>query len=301
LRGIGKVRRGPLPVAPFIWAAAAWAAIVSAILTWQAFEYRGLYAWAAEWQFRHFDRMFPVATIVLFTALLSLPFLLLIGFRVWRQRQLYGRPKAADRLQREEQISWLLGVSSVFALLLSLLLLAMALAVGGLSEKPAATLSLTSAADVPNGMTTARGWLLLDRKGFYTESALFGRRDLMVAPLVASGGDNHIRYFVQIDKLDHQEPQFRSVEGLLRRKSLPGGLETLYENSGYVIDRPTYILYDSRAAARWPLLSAAADLAFFAFLFGVGFGLHRLHLRKLRRKPEPAPRPKERPRGFFNQ
>ncbi|MBB5731586.1 hypothetical protein FHS61_000579 [Altererythrobacter atlanticus] len=299
---VGKIRGGRgdnVVIAPFVWAGAVWATFVAGVLIWQAVEYQGVFAWIAELQFRHFDRLFPVATVVSITALLSLPFIVIVAYRLRRRRQLLGRPKQDERLRRERKIRLLLAVPAGISAVLAVVLFFLALSIGGFSEKAVTTISLSSEEEPPNGMAITRGWLMMNRKGFYTEKGLFGERELMVVPLVQDAETNRVRYFVEISPFEDQQAQFRTVEGLLRKKALPGGLGTLYENSGYVIERPTHILYRSRASARWPLLSAAGNLAFFAFLLGLGLALHHWHVRSMKRQP--VKKPVRRPEGFFNQ
>ena len=263
-----------------------WAIVVVAVLVWQAVTYTGFFAFLAEWQFRHWDRMFPIATIALVTGLLSLPFIVLLIVRMRRRRKHYGRLEPKAVRTRDTRIVRGLGVL-IGACALGALLLAIAgLSIGNLTDKPR---NMTPA-DVPSdgaAWVNMRGSVRYDRIGYYRERFLFFGRDLYVAPLVSANGSAPLKYFVEIPPRSRgSEAESRTVTGIMRRASLPGGLERLYRNEGLRIDNPTYVIFSERTSARWPFLSAAGDLMLLALLAAIGLILIRFHMRSEdRREP----------------
>ena len=263
------------------------AAVAAGVMTWQAFAYRGLFAYLAEWQFERFDSMFPVATVVFVTALLAAPFALLVWLRLRRQRQLYGKP---DRARLARRDAWLAaGLKWAAALFV---LVAATAAVFGVAttmtwDKPMIGLTLAPDARPTQGLVAARGTVLIDRVGRYRESFLVAKRDLYVAPLVVGDSDQRLQYFVELSGPDAASMPDGEIKGVLREAALPGALERLYRNAGYRIEHPTYVIFRDAASARWPFLSAAAECALLALLFASGWLLMRRHVRGLSRKAEP--------------
>lgn len=266
--------------------------VVAAVMVYQAYTYQRLFAWLAEWQFRYFDHMYPFATIALVTGLVALPFIILIVARLRRRRRLFGRPDRTILLRRDSLVATGLKYSAAVFAVGAVVLVILGFLITPIGDKPAVQLSLSSAAAPTRGLIAADGTLLTDRIGLYRERFVITGRDLYVAPLVPAGDDTEIRYFVQVPQREAGEPERRKISGILRPDAMPGGLRRLYENAGYTVGSPTYVIFDDARSSRWPFLSAASDLALLAFLLATCWLIMRRHLKQLRegevRKQEPA-------------
>lgn len=269
-----------MPVRKIAWIGLAWAMVVSAVLVWQAYNYTGIYASIAEWQFRNFERLYPIATIALIVALLSLPFVLIIIFRKRRRRQLYGSPPGQVMLRREGLVSRSLAGLAIAAGLIALGLAIAGLAIGGLGERPLTNLSFAPDAAPTSGDVKSRAVVMTNRIGYYREGNFLAGRDLYVAPIAANTQSTNIKYFLEIQDRAASPARVQDITGFMKAQALPGGLEQLYENAGYEIDDRTYVIFEDRASARWPLLSAAGAMALMALLLAIGFALQKLYLRR---------------------
>lgn len=258
------------------------ATVVAAVMVYQAYTYQRLFAWLAEWQFRYLDHMYPFATIALITGLVSLPFVILIVARLRRRRRLFGRPDRAILLRRDTLVAIGLKYSAAAFAVGAVVLMILGFMITPIGDKPAVQLSLNSPAAPTRGLIAAEGTLLTDRIGLYRERFVITGRDLYVAPLVPTGSDTAIRYFVQVPQRDAGEPERRKISGILRPDAMPGGLRRLYENAGYTIGSPIYVIFDDARSSRWPFLSAASDLGLLAFLLAACWLIMRRHLKQLR-------------------
>ncbi len=265
------------------WIGTAWAVVVISVLVWQTFAYRGLVATLAEWQFRTFDRFFPIVTISLLTALLTLPFSLIVLVRILRRTGDRSRNgNEAFRRQASHMQRFLL-VVMIGATVVAAIVAALGFASVGIAEREQA---ISIAAPPPEdfqGLARLQGDLRLDRIGYYRERFLFTGRDLWVAPVTSRAPDGGIRYFVEVDARRPSASESGVMRGYLRRSALPGGLERLYRYAGYRIDHPTYVLFATPASARWPFLSAAADMLILTLIAGIFWLVGRWRMRKLAR------------------
>ena len=258
-----------------------WASLIAAVLTWQAYAYRGLFAYIAEWQFHNFDQMFPITTIVVIVFVLSLPLLLLIAWQMRRRKKLYGRVSAAELIVRDTRTARILLVLAAVAAIFAAGLALYGLSLGAFADKPIVALQLDGKAPTSQTAVRINGWAIQNRVGHYREHFIFSSRDLYVVPLVSKRGDTKIRYFVEVRGIKTAPVQHRTISGILITDALPGGLAQLYENSGYRLDEPVYVIFADRASARWPWMSAAADLAIMALLLMVAHLLLLRHVRQI--------------------
>ncbi|MFN4019882.1 MAG: hypothetical protein ACK4IC_05135 [Erythrobacter sp.] len=263
----------------------AWTLLVVSILAWQAYAYRGPFAAMAEWQFRQWDKMFPVATIILVTFLLQIPLLILIGLRLRQRRRKFGPAGGALVIRREKLAAGIVGFISAIALLAAVMLTILGFTIGGISEKASITASINDGKTHVNQMVRMRGLARFDRIGFYRERVLITGRDLWVAPLLSSTDDRTIRYFVEVPRGTKASPaELRNVTGIVRRSAVPGGLRKLYEYEGYSVPQPAYVLFTSRASARWPFFNAAIDLVIVALVGLLVVILLRSHSRQISKR-----------------
>ncbi|MGB3472823.1 MAG: hypothetical protein WBA51_18555 [Erythrobacter sp.] len=270
------------------WITVVWAVLVSTVLVWQTVQYRGIVAWLAEWQFRSFDRFFPVATVTILVFLLTLPFAILIALRLRRsaKRDVYSNSEKA--LHRASLFALFLKAGMALCAGVAAMLFVLGLAQDSVAEKPRkldlAALSESSS----EGPVQLRGTVLLNRLGFYREGFVITSRELWVAPLVVNDRSQKIEVFVQVARGDAGVPAADAFEGFLKRRAVPGGLVQLYQNAGYEVAERPHIIFADAAAARWPYWSAASDLVILLVLLGVLWGFHRRYRRNLERSIEDA-------------
>ena len=256
-----------ISVRMLVYIAIGWGLVVAAALTWQAYTYRGVFAAMAEWQFREWDRMFPVATIGLTTLLLELPLLLIIYLRLRERRRQRGPIRLKTIVERERLGARILAILSGFALIIAVALVFQGLTVSGVVQKPAGLSSLESVSSSSADLVRTRGFVRMDRIGYYRERFLFVGRDLWVAPVTTAQDAREINLFMEVSPTERaSEPKLREVSGIVRRAAVPGGLRRLYEYEGYNVSPTAHVIFSSRASAQWPYLSAAADLAIGALL-----------------------------------
>lgn len=283
---MAEERSGPIvSTRMLLFLLVAWTLVVVSILAWQAYAYLGLFAAIAEWQFRQWEQMFPVATIILITFLLQIPFLILIGFRLRQRRRKFGPARTGLVVHREKLAARIVGAVSALALLAALVLAILGFTVGGVAEKASITTPISNGTAHVNQMVRTRGVVRFDRIGFYHERVLITGRDLWVAPIVSSTDDRTVRYFVEVPRDTKASPaELRNVTGIVRRSAVPGGLRRLYEYEGYSVPEPAYVIFTSRSSARWPFFNAAIDLVIVAIV-GLLVGiLLRSHSRQLTRR-----------------
>jgi hypothetical protein len=268
------------------WIAAVWSAIVAVVLVWQTVEYRGVVAWLAEWQFSTFDRFFPVATIAILTAILTLPFVVMITLRLRRASRNLELGGQSNLLQRATIVSVFLKAGIGASALAAVALFGLGLSQGSIAEKPVnlKLSALSSPSDdlpIADGRVKLRATVLLDRLGFYKEGFLFTSRELWVAPVVTDIADDEFATFVQVERSKAGNPEALQVVGYLKKKSVPGGLAKLYANSGYSVSQKPNLIYADLRSARWPYWSAAADFAVLLLLLTVAAIFHNRYRKKM--------------------
>lgn len=262
----------------------AWAIFLVSIMAYQTYAYTGVMAVLAEWQFRTFDRFFPVATIALLTGLLALPLAIVLLLRL---RQI-GRSPVITRTEaiRRARVGQNFHIFVIaFTLLGATLLFAIGMTSVGINEKPY-RLSVTAEppADM-SGLASLTATVRYDRLGYYQDRFLFLGRDLWLAPAVSKESKS-IRYLVQVRPQRARASARQTVSGYLRPRALPGGLKRLYENAGYSFTEPTYVLFRSKWDVRWPWFSAAGQLAALGIFSSVFWLLGRRQLKALNQQPE---------------
>lgn len=264
------------------WITFAWATLVIAVLAWQTYAYSGVIAFLAEWQFRNFDRFFPIATIALLTALLVLPFVIVLMIRLRRMAK-DAPPSRHEIIRRQTVGRRFTQVLSIGSFAAALIVVVIGVSAPGLNEKPA----MLSAANPPqqdfSGLATLRGGVRLDRIGYYRERFVFVGRDLWVAPVLPAERGAPIRYFVQVERQAAKASVQQDVTGYLKAQALPGGLRQLYANAGFTVNDTTFVVFKSKRDVRWPWYSAAGQLALLGLLSLLFWLVSERKLRKLKR------------------
>jgi hypothetical protein len=268
------------------WVTAAWSSVVAAVLVWQTVRYNGLVGWLAEWQFRTFDRFFPVATIVLLTALLALPFAAALFARLRKAYRGGEEGLRSQLIERAALASVFFNFGIIASALIAVALFFVGLAQGSIAEKPVAV-NLSQLAErgaggpLMEGKIKLKGTVLLDRVGYYREGFLFTSRELWVAPVVTNAGSNDFTTFVQIKRTKAADPRTMEITGYLKSEGVPGGLAQLYTNSGYAVTGKPNLIYSDLRSVRWPYWSAAGDFAVLLLLLSVAAIFHNRYRRKL--------------------
>lgn len=277
-------RRSGISIRMIAYIGIVWSAVVAAVLIWQAIVYGGLFAALAEWQFRQFDRMFPVATIAMLVLVFALPFLLVVIWRLRGRRRRHGEPDAQALLERDALVTKTLKLLAIGFAVLALLVAAIGFSIRPAAERAAQVITFAGGETLAEGRIVGRGLLLTNRIGYYREHFVVAGRDLYVAPLVSAPDSRELRYFVEVSPQPASEATRQEVAGILRIRALPGGLRQLYENAGYEVKQPVYMIFATSRSASWPYFSAAADLALLALLLGLCWLAMRRHVRQLRER-----------------
>lgn len=276
----GKIRTRTLG-----WVATAWIGMVASVLVYQTVRYAGVVGWLAEWQFRTFEQFFPVATIVVLTALLSLPFALLILLRLRKSEKMRNTGAAEHLAENTVIASVFLRFGIALTGGIAAVLFFVGLAQGTLSDKPVRVslqqLSGGSASDGAKGRVELRATVMLDRLGYYREGFLFTSRELWVAPVVADPQAKSFTTFVQVSRSMAKEPQQMNMVGYLKPEGIPGGLAQLYRNAGYRVTEKPHLIYADLRSARWPYWSAAADFAILLLFLSVAAVIHNRYRKRL--------------------
>lgn len=266
---------------------ALWAAIVLAVLTWQAVTYRGLVARVAEWQYAHIGTYFPVATVLWMTALFTLPLILLLGIRVrQRQRRLTEEDhSAAFALGNARAVQKLLIGLTVAPLIVAAVLLVVAIGIRGGTPR-AVVLGGNGGVDGP---VRIQGVLRLNRLAVARPALVLPQAPIYYAPLTVDGSAAPtLQYFAQVPQTAAAPAKPADLQGIAVEGGLPGPIRQLYLDAGYKLADPVYAVYPDVAAARRPYLRDLPMLLVAALVFGITAVLHRRTVRRLSREAASA-------------
>lgn len=266
------------------WVTAAWIGAVTAVLVWQTVRYNGIVGWLAEWQFQTFDRFFPVATVVLLTALLSLPFAALIFVRLRKRYRAEDAVPSRNLIDKTVIASIFFKFGIAASAGIAAVLFFVGLAQGSLAEKPVPVkLSQLSAENLEaEGKVKLRATVLLDRIAYYREGFIFTSRELWVAPLVTDPQSRDFTTFVQVSRSKAEDPRLVETVGYLKPEGIPGGLAQLYRNSGYRVSEKPHLIYANLRSVRWPYWSAAADFAVLLLMLTFAAMIHNRFRKGMR-------------------
>ncbi|NJS14790.1 MAG: hypothetical protein HC788_09520 [Sphingopyxis sp.] len=259
---------------------------MAAVLVWQTIRYNGLVGWLAEWQFKTFDRFFPVATVVLLTALLALPFAVILFVRLRKAYRGGEEGLQSQLIERAALASVFFNFGIIASAVIAVALFFIGLAQGSIAEKPV-SVNLSQLVErgtrgpLLEGKVKLKGTVLLDRIGYYREGFVFTSRELWVAPVVTDARSNDFTTFVQIKRAKATDPRTTEIIGYLKSEGVPGGLAQLYTNSGYAVAGKPNLIYSDLRSVRWPYWSAASDFAVLLLLLSVGAIFHNRYRKKL--------------------
>ncbi|MBN8818046.1 MAG: hypothetical protein J0I80_04920 [Sphingomonas sp.] len=277
-----------------------WIALVSLYFLFQALDYRGLIGWLAELQFLHFDRYWPTLTFVAMTGLFSLPLVALVWLLRMRQRhsETFGPARVDDariirgRLARLQGFFAGVSAGSLVAAII-VLILRMQLPVDSGSPRSIVLGSPDAIAPV-EGRAVITGSVDLDETSQFNENLLLVKRTLYFAPVRAPGDRGPLRYFVEVKREDVKGPynqihfpkdkerlvhvwRFRVpgiqftpyMQGVLRRRALPGEIVNLYRYAGYKVDDDNYVLFSAPEKLSWRYYVLAGEFALSTIIAGI--------------------------------
>ena len=259
-----------------------WAGVVLALLIYQLISYRGIVARLVEWQFATFDISFPVLTMIAIVIILTSPFVLILMYRMNKARSNPRLKKPEAAVHRASMMQRFLGWISIVLAVCAVCVALYGLTVGGTREKPLpVSWADIEAGRASEGAVVLSGAARYDRLGFFEDRLLFVGRVLWVTPVQSRGSNSGIYLFAETE--EHQARPFerRELRGILRRAGVPGELRRLYENAGYSVEQPTYLLFKSLASARAPYFSAAKELGTGALIFLIFFIFQNRRRRRL--------------------
>ena len=294
-----------------------WIVLVSLYFLFQALDYRGLIARLAEWQFMHFDRYWPTLTFVAVTSLLCAPLVMLIWLMRVRQRrdETLGPARIDDgrivrgRLARLQGFFTGIAVGSVLA---AVIVLIMRLQLPVDSGTPRSIVLGSPDAIAPvEGRAVITGAVDLRETSQFNENLLLVKRTLYFAPVRTGPGDRGpLRYFVEVKRTDVRDGynrihfpekddlvhvwRFRVpgieftpyMNGVLRRRALPGEIANLYRYAGYRVDKDNYVLFSSLDKLTWRYYVLAAEFAISAVLSGIAAFIFARRKRAVAQRPK---------------
>lgn len=239
---------------------AAWVAIVSLFLLWQAAKYEGVMSLVGEWQFNAFGRHYATFNYLLLVTLLCLPGYLL--FLRPRRRGAADRPETVLFGSARTFLKALFGGAAALgtiALLMLVLVLLLPSDKGPLQRIDLTRPALTSPRE---GLTELSGTIIYDRTAGFDEDLLLARRTFRFAPVVGPRqGTNDLQFFIQFPPTDTRVgANTVTTTGVLKRNGLPGEIVRLFRYAGYHVDAPHYVLFAEPSAMRWPYLTTAVQL-----------------------------------------
>ena len=267
------------------WVPRLWIGAALLFVLWQSMTYRGIAAFAGEWQFNAFGAYHPAMTFLLLFLILSLPLLLLR--RRGNDAGAAGGPlpemrRAVARLRRLFQVC--LFVCGI-ALLGSVIVAFIAVRLPGETE-PLHSVAVSDFGTPPElGSVDLRGRVRFDKTAVYNQDALFfHQRERFVPVMSPQGNQTNFRYFVALPPEDQMQPTDLStpLHGILREGGLPGEVIQLYRYAGNTISPDYYVLFASTASMRKPYWTDLAGLLALALFFALACAFVSTRLRRIR-------------------
>lgn len=267
-------------------------ALFTAIITWQSVTYSGIVRSIGEWQFAHFDRFFPVATLFALLVIAMLPALAWQGWRSRRERPQQTSAALTSTLSRRTGFIYAIAASCLATVaIVTLVLAAMAFLPGG----PARALAAGDRVQADSGAVRITGYVDKSRILEIREDAILTERTSYVAPILAYPGDrSEIRYFVPVIA----QPGARSLqpatmipvtEGYLKQHGMPEEAANLLRARGNPVSRRPALLYRTSAEAAWSGLVFGLLSGLVALVFAAGSVMESRRTRRLAGTPDIAP------------
>jgi hypothetical protein len=252
-----------------------WSILVCGVLAWQAFTYRGVIAWASEWQFATLHMSFPAFTAMLFAAVLILPVL----FALSLARRRNPPPPATLLATRAYRLYRLLAFGLVVAGIAGLALIGWTLALPG-DHGPVRTVNAVADTRPPEGRALIVGQVRLDRAVTYENRLGFLTRIYRYAPVEPAHKGDPLRYFVELPEIGAPQQSGATRGGVLQHNGLPGPVRSLYVDAGYQVAPDAYTLNQDSDSISWPYTAVGAQLLIIALVLGIALLLQRRNLRR---------------------
>ena len=250
-----------------------WLAIVALFFIWQTAVYAGLFARFAEWQFVQFGGYFPLASACLFVIVLGIPVLYVLSQRERKAVTPHGQGRLFVRF-----LGVLAAVAAAGSAILLLYAFSLSLAGGTPLRIDARGADLTVRDDGP---VTLAGAVRYDRIAVMDADTPLSGWALRFAPVMGSDEKgNKLRYFVQTSA-GAAPPKAEEITGTLRRNALRGDIIRLFNDAGYEVAAPHYVLYTSSFAMRLPYFWGAFQCLLVALVLGAAAAVQRWRLRRL--------------------
>lgn len=261
---------------------AIWIAVVAVILAWQFVHYRGVVAFASEWQFGLFGHAYPLLGFLVPATLLASPGLIFF----WRARARKSDERLAGATIRSAAafMHVLFGVAACFGLGALAFLIASFNIQGDPDLGQRIDLAKPVISVPAEGQTTIAGSLRYEQTAALDQNFVFIQKTQRFAPIVAPElNSNDLQFFVELPVSMNAESvrQISSVNGILQRNALPGELVRLYRYAGFRVEEPYYVVYLNKQSIAWPYQRTAILLLLVGAVFGILGGLQRWRIRRL--------------------
>ncbi len=275
-----------------------WLALVSYFFLRQALDYRGITADLAEYQFYYLDHYWPTFTFMALTTLCTAPFVAVLWLIRARQRrnERLGSARVDDyrimlgRLNRLQ--NFFAGVALGCVIVAGILAFQMLTLPRDDYTPRSIVVGSPDALGPADGRAVLTGAVDIGETSQFNEDLILVQRTLYFAP-IRSGPDDKspLRYFVQVRRDDVNGRKFDPIkfpegndkvrawrfrvkdiaftpylDGVLKRRALPGEIVTLYRVAGYEVDRDNYVLFSSNEPIRWRLQMLAGEFLIVAIL-----------------------------------
>ncbi|MFS0735478.1 hypothetical protein ABC347_00350 [Sphingomonas sp. 1P06PA] len=284
-----------MPVKPIKRLALLWLVVSALFFLWESRRYRGVFAWATEWQIALFGFYKPALTMLLLALIMFLP--ILIVLLVQRQRERRQKVELIDADQPPVTAKRYLTLLNVCGLLFTLAAIASALytlflpSASGTPQQ--ISVATVPAGELRQGPARLTGGAAEARTSVFIQNYLIGKRETRYAAVRAgSGNDATVRFFVEVDPVERERGVFGdpsvSRTGILVRNGLPGTIARLYRELGYPVTRPHYVLYQSSMPYRLPYFIGAVQFALAGLLCWLVGLFQTRRVRKLRRETLPT-------------
>lgn len=250
-----------------------WLVIVALFFIWQTAVYTGLVARFAEWQFAHFGGYFPLASACLFVVVLGIPVLYVLSQRERKASTVQGQGRSLVQF-----FAVLAATAGLAAIALLVFAFSLSLASGTPVRIDARSADLIVH---DNGPATLSGTAHYDRVAVMDSDTPLSGWDVRFVPMTGKGEKgNKLRYFVQT-RSGTAAPRVEEIAGTLRRNALRGDLVRLYNDAGYDVATPHYVLYTDSFAMRLPYFWGAFQCLLVALVLSAAAGVQRWRLRRL--------------------
>jgi len=267
-----EVRRNAIRIGLVVWLCA-----VLAFFFWETFAYRGLIARVGEWQFGDLGGYFPNFTLAAAVILFGIPTLFLFSMRkVSEESASEVALRAANRF--------------LYVLCAAALLCAV---IGGyrlwtgyaMVRSGGAAIRLNAGGQPPAGfnygLVELTGRVQLDRQGGLGARTWFSSTGARFSPILGekqSGAS--VTYLVEVDQKG-AAPVVGTVAGLLVRNGLrPDGIR-LFEDNGYHLSDPHYVLFTKSTTVLRPYQMEALKWDLFALMLAMVAAYQRWRIRKI--------------------